>query len=60
MKTFLCDLEKLIEYSNSADSLVSSSHCVGPLPRIETALFILSICTDELIWTPKLTTFLPQ
>ena len=60
MKTFLCDLEKLIEYSVSALNVVHFNLCVGPLPRIKISFALLSICTDELVSTPKITIFLPQ
>ena len=59
-KFFFSDCEKLIEYSASAASVVLSDPCVCPLPRIKIYLFLLSACTDELISTPKLITFLPQ
>ena len=39
---------KLIGYMASAVNIVSSNPCVGPSPRIEVSLFLLSICTDEL------------
>ena len=42
---------------------VCSNSCVGHLPRIEISFFLLSICGDEFISTPKtitcLTTPLP-
>ena len=59
-QNFIFDLEKLIEYWASAVNLVSSNPCVGPLLRIQkTSSFLLSICTDELILTQKIMTFLP-
>ena len=54
----LFDLEKLIEYWASADKAVSSSHCVGPIPRNKIYFFLLSICTDDVMSIPKTTTFL--
>ena len=52
------DLEKLIEYWASANNVVSSGLCVGPLPQIKVYFFLSSICRDELILTPKIMTFL--
>ena len=49
-----CNLEKLIEYSASAVIFV------GPLPRTEISFLLLSIWTDELLSTPKITTLLPN
>ena len=57
MKT--CDLEQSIEYSAFDVNVTLSNPYVGPLPRITISLFLISICTDELISTPKITTFLP-
>ena len=48
---------KLTEYIFSVVS-VCSNPCVGPLPRIKIYFFLLPICVDELISTPKVTTFL--
>ena len=53
-----CNLEKIIEYSASAVIFGSSNLCVGPLPRTEISFLLLSIWTDELLSTPKITTFL--
>ena len=39
MKTFFCDLEKLIENSAFAVNIVLSNPCVGPLLRIKISLF---------------------
>ena len=39
---------------------MSSNPWVGPSPRIEISFFLLSICTDEFISTPKIMTFLPM
>ena len=47
----------VIGYFASRVNVVSSNHCVGLSPRIKLSLFLLSICTDELIKTPKITTF---
>ena len=47
MQNFLFDLEKLIEYSPSVGTVVSSNPCVGPLPRIKISLFLLSVWTYE-------------
>ena len=58
MKT--CDLEQSIEYSAFDVNVTLSNPYVGPLPRITISLFLISICTDELISTPKIITFLPQ
>ena len=57
MKTS-CHLEKLIEYLDSAVILVSSNPCVGPSTRTKIYFFLLSICTEKLLLTPK--TFLSQ
>ena len=48
-----------MEYSASAVSVVISNSCVCYLPRIKISLFLLLACTDELISTPKIMTFLP-
>ena len=55
-----CNLEKLIEYSASAVIFVSSNLCVEPLPRTEISFLLLSIWTDELLSTPKITALLPN
>ena len=57
-RNFLFDLEKLIKYSASSANVVLSNPCVGPLPKIKIFFFLLSTCTDELISTPKIMTFL--
>ena len=58
-QTKLCVfLVKLIEYNFSAVR-VCSNPSVGPLPRIKIFSFLLSVCRDELISTPKVITFLP-
>ena len=53
------DCVKLIGYSASAVNVVPSNSYVGPIPRIKISFPLLSICTDELISTPKMITFLP-
>ena len=40
--------------------MLSSNACVGPSPRIEIFLFLLSIFTVELILDPKIMTFFPM
>ena len=55
-KQKLCSV-KLIENIFSAVTACSNL-CVGPLPRIEIYFFLLSVCGDELISTPKIVTFL--
>ena len=40
--------------------MVSSKACDSPLSRIKVSLFLLSICTDELISVPKIMTFYPM
>ena len=57
-KNFAIDLEKLIEYRASTTKVVSSNPCVRPFPRIKVSFFLLSICLEELISTPKIVTFL--
>ena len=37
--------------------VVSSYPCIGPKPRIKISFFLLSICTDELVSTQKIMTF---
>ena len=51
---------KLIGYLAFAVNVVSSNPCVGYSPRIKIFLFLLSICTNEIISTPKIITFLPM
>ena len=51
---------KLIEYSASAVGVVISNSCFCPLRRTKISLFLLFVCTDELILTPKIIAFLPQ
>ena len=50
-QNLLCDLEKLIEYSDSAVNTVSFNPCVRP--------FLLSVYTEDPTSTPKIMTFLP-
>ena len=52
---FLCDLRKLIEYCADAVIVVTSNPCVAPLPRTKISFFLLSICTVQLLSTPKIT-----
>ena len=56
----MCDLEKLIGYSASAVIVTSCNPWVGPLRRTKISFLLLSIWTDELLSTPKKTTFLCQ
>ena len=48
-----------IEYIFSAVN-VCSNPCVGPFPRIRMSFFLLSMCAEELISTPKIITFRPN
>ena len=41
-------------------SVVLSNPCLRRLPRIKISLFLLLACTDELISTAKIMSFLPQ
>ena len=50
---------KLIEYIFSALS-VCSKPCDQPFPRTKIYFFLLSVFVDELIFTPKIMTFLPN
>ena len=59
-QNFLPDIEKLIEYFASTVIVLSFYLRVGPSPRTNMYFFLLSICIDELLSTPKITTFLPQ
>ena len=38
----------------------SSNPCVWLLSKTKISFFLLPICTDELLSTPKIITFLPQ
>ena len=49
---------KLIEYNFSAVS-VFYSPCVGPIPKTNMCFFLLSICVEKFIPTPKINTFWP-
>ena len=40
--------------------MISSDSCLGPSPRTQIPFFLLSICSDKLFYTSKITTFLPQ
>ena len=51
---------KLIEYIASNINGVSTNPCVVQSLRINISFFLLTTCNDELIWTPKVITFLPQ
>ena len=42
-QNLLCDLEKLIESSDSALNTVSLNPCVRPFPRIKIYFYIISI-----------------
>ena len=53
-------LEKVIEYLAATAIVVLSNLYVGPSPRTKIPFFSLSICTDELLCSPKITTFLLQ
>ena len=47
---------KLIAYVFSAVK-VCSNPCVGPFRRTNMSYFLLSMCAEELISTPKINTF---
>ena len=49
---------KFIEYLFSAVNIVYFKPSVGSLPRIKMSLFLLSICTNKLLSTPNITTYL--
>ena len=49
-----------MEYSASEVIVVLSNPCVGRLQRTKILFFLLSVCTYELLSTPKIRTFLPQ
>ena len=57
-QNFLFDLEDLIGNGVSLVN-VSSNLCFWPKLGIQIFFSLLSICTDELISTPKIKTFLP-
>ena len=59
-QNFISGLVKLIEYWVSAVNVVLFIPCVEPLSRIKISFPLSSICTDELISTPKIMTFLPM
>ena len=50
---------KLIAYSASGVTVVSSNPSVGPLTRIKIYFFLLSACTEKLLSTPNIIAFLP-
>ena len=52
------DCVKLIEYLASGVNVVSFNRCVGPSPRTKIDLYLLSICTYNLILAPKMLIFL--
>ena len=55
------DLEKLTEYSASAvNVVVSSDPYVGPFQRAKISFYLSPICTDGLLLTSKVITFLRQ
>ena len=47
------DFVKLIEYLSPVVIVVLSKPDVGPATRIKIFLFLLSICTEELLSTPN-------
>ena len=47
-----------MEYLASAVIMKLLKSCVGPSPIIEITFFSLSICTDELLPTPRITQLL--
>ena len=51
------DSVKSIEYLASAVIVVSSNPCVRPSPRTKICFLLSSICTEELLSTPQITTF---
>ena len=53
------DTEELKEYLTPTVIVVSSNCCVGPLPRTKIYFFILLVCCNEPLSTPKIT-FLPK
>ena len=60
----LFDIEILIEYWASVVNAVSYNPSVGSIPRIKIfscnySFFLSLLCTDQLISTPKMMTFLP-
>ena len=54
IQIFFPDYVKLIGYLTSTVNVVSSNYCIGTSPRIKITLFLLSICTNELISAPKI------
>lgn len=53
---FCCSV-KLIEHLVTVVIAVSYNPSLGPLPRINISLFLLSGFTEELLGTPNITTF---
>ena len=50
----------LTECLASTVTVVSSNGSAGPSPRNKISVFVLSLCTDKLLPTPKMITFLPH
>ena len=48
------DFANLREYLAAAVNVVISNPSVGLLPKTKISLFLLPICTDELIWAPRI------
>ena len=49
-----------MRYSYSAGIAALSEACIGPSPRTKIFLFLPSICTEEVLSTPKIITFFPS
>ena len=47
-----------MRYLASDIILLLSNFCVGPSTRTKISFLLLSLCNDELLPTPKITTFL--
>ena len=60
MENFFLVTLKLIKYLSSAVNFVSSNPCVGSSPRIKISFVLLSTCTAELKYTPKIITLQPD
>ena len=58
MQRFFSDSVKLIEYIASDVNVVLSNPCVDSLRRTRISFLLLLVCTDKLISTPKIITFL--
>ena len=39
---------------------VCSNPSVGPFPKVNMSFFLLSMCAEKLVCTPKIITFLPN